>query len=634
MAAPRLLFSYANVALRPSMRDHKSVAQTDTRAPRVRSQLPRLREEQLFILLSAAIGVVVGVAVVLFRLAIDWCHTRLLGTGPGALRMLLAPSLAGLLVGVLVLHVFPGTRGSGVNQTKAALYIYDGYIPFRTAIGKFITSALAIGAGHSLGPEDPSLQIGACIASAIGRRLRLSRERVRLIAPIGATAGLAAAFNAPISAVLFVIEEVIGRWSAGILGAIVLSSVSSVVVMRGLLGSEPVFGIPPVQALRTSQLIAYSILGVVGGLASVAFSGGIGLLRPVCKGMPRWTQNFQPAVAGLLIGIIGVMGAPQVMGAGYDVIDAAMRGKFTWELLGILAGLKIVATLLSFVSGTPGGMFAPTLFIGAMLGAAVGDVEHALLPQLAQSPGTYALVSMGVLFAGFLRAPMTSVFMVLEVSGNYSIIVAVILANTLSYVISRALQPTPIFDLLTRQDGLELPSMEEQREEKVLRVEDAMRPPTGPVLEADQTPEEAWRRWCGSLPADGPNAGGSRPPGEKREIHADDLLLIRWRPSGWSSLSGQQLAAMIAQSGAAQSREAGADACDPSSPSTGSATLRTLLHGQRVPRLHPDQPLHTALRYLDRWPLLPVVHRAEPGKLEGVLSREDVLQCYARAESE
>ena len=416
---------------------------------------PLIREEHFFLILSVFIGVFSALAIVCFRFAIEWCRIYLLGSGYtlSPIRMLLAPSLAGLVIAVLVIHVFPLARGSGVNQTKAALYIYDGYIPFRTAIGKFITAALAIGSGHSLGPEDPSLQIGACIASALGRRLHLSRERMRLIAPVGAAAGLAAAFNAPISAVLFVIEEVIGRWTAGILGSVVLSAVSSVVVMRWFLGSEPLFRIPAVQLQNPSELIAYSILGVIGGLASVAFSAGIGELRPRLKALPRWTQYFQPAVAGLLIGLIGVLGAPQVMGAGYEYIDEAMHGQFTWQMLAILAGLKILATLLSFVSGTPGGMFAPTLFIGAMLGASVGGVEHIFLPHLAASPGTYALVGMGVLFAGFLRAPMTSVFMVLEVSGNYSIIVPVIVANTIAYAIARALQPAAIFDVLTRQDG-------------------------------------------------------------------------------------------------------------------------------------------------------------------------------------
>jgi CIC family chloride channel protein len=549
-----------------------------------------LREEHFFLILSVFIGVFAGLAVVCFRFAIEWCRTYLLGTGStlSPTRLLLAPSLTGLLIAVLVIHFFPRARGSGVNQTKAALYIYDGYIPFRTAVGKFITAALAIGSGHSLGPEDPSLQIGACVASALGRRLRLSRERMRLIAPVGAAAGLAAAFNAPISAVLFVIEEVIGRWTAGILGSVVLSAVSSVVVMRWFLGSEPLFRIPAVHLQHPSELIAYSVLGVVGGLASVAFSTGISVLRPRLKALPRWTQYFQPAVAGLLIGLIAYLGAPQVMGAGYEYMDEAMHGQFTWQMLAILAGLKIVATLLSFVSGTPGGMFAPTLFIGAMLGASVGGAEHALLPHLAASPGTYALVGMGVLFAGFLRAPMTSVFMVLEVSGNYSIIVPVIVANAIAYAISRGLQPAAIFDVLTRQDGMDLPSMEEQREEGILRVEDAMRPPTGPVLDAADSVDHAFQQ------------------ADEKDL---DVLLIRLTPSGWSSVARQELESMAKEG-------------------KGGLTLASVLASRQTPYLHPDHPLDTALRYVDRWPLVPVVSRADFRKLEGVISQRDVLNRY------
>ena len=480
------------------------------------------REERFFLVLSVFIGIFSGLAVVCFRFAIGWCRLYFLGSGAvlSTSRLLLAPTLAGLVIAALVIHFFPQTRGSGVNQTKAALYIYNGNIPIRTAIGKFITAALAIGSGHSLGPEDPSLQIGACLASVLGRRMHISRDRMRLIAPVGAAAGLAAAFNAPISAVLFVIEEVIGRWTAGILGSVVLSAVSSVVVMRWFLGSESLFRIPAVQLERPSELIAYSILGIVGGLASVLFAKGIATLRPRCKALPFWTQYFQPAVAGLLIGIIAVLGAPQIMGAGYEAIDEAMHGRFTWQFLAMLAGLKIIATLLSFVSGTPGGMFAPTLFIGAMLGAAVGGAEHVILPHLSGSPGTYALVGMGVLFAGFLRAPMTSVFMVLEVSGNYSIIVPVIVANTIAYVISRGLQPIAIFDLLTRQDGLELPSMEEQREEGILRVEDAMRPALDPVLDAQETVEQAL---------------------QKAESAMENEVLVRLSPRGWSSVAKEEL---------------------------------------------------------------------------------------------
>ena len=548
------------------------------------------REERFFLVLSVFIGIFSGLAVVCFRFAIDWCRLYLLGSGTTLTRsrLLLAPTLAGLVIAVLVIHVFPLVRGSGVNQTKAALYIYNGNIPLRTAVGKFITAALAIGSGHSLGPEDPSLQIGASLASALGRRMRLSRDRMRLIAPVGAAAGLAAAFNAPISAILFVIEEVIGRWTAGILGSVVLSAISSVVVMRWFLGSEALFRIPVVQMKHPSELIAYSILGILGGLASVAFSGGIVVLRPRCKALPRWTQYFQPAIAGLLIGCIAVLGAPQVMGAGYEYIDEAMRGRFTWQMLAILAGLKIVSTLLSFVSGTPGGMFAPTLFVGAMLGAAVGGAQQTFLPHLTGSPGTYALVGMGVLFAGFLRAPMTSVFMVLEVSGNYSIIVPVIVANTFAYVISRRLQPTAIFDVLTRQDGLYLPSMEEQREEDILRVEDAMRPVDDPVLDAQETVDRGLQRLDGS---------------------SADVLLVRLTPSGWSSITKQELRHMADEG-------------------QGGTKLGSLLSMGQTPRLHPDHSLDVALRYVDRWPLVPVVSRADYRVLEGVVSQSDVLKRY------
>ena len=553
------------------------------------------REDRFFLVLSVFIGVFSGLAVVCFRFAIGWCRLYLLGSGVvlSRSRLLLAPMLAGLVIAVLVIHFFPRTRGSGVNQTKAALFIYNGHIPVRTAIGKFILAALAIGSGQSLGPEDPSLQIGATLASMLGRKMRLSRDRMRLIAPVGAAAGLAAAFNAPISAVLFVIEEVIGRWTAGILGSVVLSAVSSVVVMRWFLGSESLFRIPAVQLQRPSELIAYAVLGVVGGLASVVFSLGIKTLRPRCKALPLWTQYFQPALAGLLIGIIAMLGAPQIMGAGYEAMDEAMHGRFTWQFLALLAGLKIVATLLSFVSGTPGGMFAPTLFIGAMLGAAVGGAEHALLPHLSVSPGTYALVGMGVLFAGFLRAPMTSVFMVLEVSGNYSIIVPVIVANTFAYVISRGLQPIAIFDLLTRQDGLELPSMEEQREEGVLHVEDAMHPVEGPVLDGQETVDAALA---------------------EAETSAAESLLVRLNPEGWGCVTRQELRALAAE-------EQGGSSLN----SLASSSLATI---GPVPFLHPDHPLEMALRYVDRWPVVPVVSRADVRQLEGVITQRDVLERY------
>jgi chloride channel protein, CIC family len=547
-------------------------------------------EELFFLILSVFIGIFSGLAVVCFRLAIDWMHLALLGPLPQThgWRLFAVPSLAGLVVAALVIHVFPGIRGSGVNQTKAALYIFNGYIPFRTAVGKFICAAIAIGSGQSLGPEDPSLQIGASIASALGRTLQISREKLRLMAPVGAAAGLAAAFNAPISAVLFVIEEVIGRWSAGILGSVVLSAVSSVVIVRWFLGSEPLFRIPITTFKRPTELIAYAVLGVVGGLASVVFAKSIGYLRPRLKALPRWTQYFQPAFAGLLIGLIAFLGAPQIMGAGYDAMDQAMHGQYAWKVLAILAVLKIVATTFSFVSGTPGGMFAPTLFIGAMLGGAVGDIERFYFPHLTGSTGTYVLVGMGVLFAGFLRAPMTSVFMVLEVSGNYEIVVPVLIANTFSYLVSRSLQAVPIFDLLSRQDGLILPSLEENREEAILRVEDAMLPIPAIILNAQDYVDANARRIQSS---------------------ADSTFLVRMHPSGWNTVTSEQLQRLFQEG-------------------KGELTLASVLPPQSLPSLYPDLALDAALHYVNVYPLVPVVNRADARNLEGVISREAVFAKY------
>ncbi len=548
------------------------------------------REERLFLVLSIFIGVLSGLLVVSFRVAIEWIRILTLGSAPhpGQYRLLLAPALAGLGVALLVQWLFPGAIGSGVNQTKAALYIYNGYISFRTVIGKFVTSAIAIGSGHSLGPEDPSLQIGAGVASMVARRLRLSRQSLRLFAPIGAAAGLAAAFNAPISAILFVIEEVIGRWSAAVLGSVVLSAISSVVVARWFWGSEPIFRIPQVTLRDPRELTAYAVLGVAGGLVALIFSKALGYLRPRLRSLARWTHFFQPGLAGLMVGAIGFFGFPQVMGPGYGVIDQAMHGQFAWKLLIALALLKLLATTLSFSSGTPGGMFAPTLFIGAMLGAAVGSFEKHYFPHLTGTVGAYALTGIGVLFAGFLRAPLTSVFMVLEVSGNYSIVLPVILANTIAYLLSRSLQPVPIFEIFTHQDGLDLPSMEEQREESVLHIEDALRPLDVPVV-------------SGSEPIEAVSA----------TISFDDTptFLVQLWDGSWYAMTQDELIAAAATM-------------------TGSTPIERALKPDRTPLLFPDLPLDTALRYFSRWQLLPVLNRANKNKLEGVITLEDVLGRY------
>jgi len=553
------------------------------------SGLVSIREEQFFLILAIAIGILAGFCVVLFRVAIGAARIWLLGSSmhPSVPRVVLVPAVMGVFIAIVAVRFFPRVRGSGVNQTKGALYIYDGYIAGETVIGKFFLSALAIGSGHSLGPEDPSLQIGAGIASALGRWLKLSKERLRLVAPVGAAAGVAAAFNAPITAVLFVIEEVIGRWTAGILGAVVLSAISSVVVERWFMGDQPLFRVPVYHLDHPAELLVYAVLGVTGGIASLVFVKVIKNIRPRLRRLPQWSQYLQPGVAGLLIGFIAIW-YPQVMGAGYEWMDLAMHNRFPWQVLGIIVGLKMLSTALSFATGTPGGLFAPVLFMGAMLGASVAMLEQQLLPAITVPVGAYALVGMGALFAGILRAPMTSVFMILEVSGNYSIILPVIICNTISYLISRGFQEVPLFDLLSRQDGLDLPSLEEEREHEILRVEDAMHPVLGRALLGDETIASA--------------------RGIAASIEGTHFL-VSLGEGRWSVVSRETLINPMH------------DDCSP---------VRVLVRA-RVPRLYQDQSLDVALRFLRDRPMLPVVHRGNFDLLMGVVSVQDILRAYRKS---
>jgi chloride channel protein, CIC family len=553
-----------------------------------------MREDRFFLFLAVLIGVMSGLAVVCFRIFIEYMQMTLLGSSlfPTFPRVVLAPTLTGLVVALLAMYVFPHVRGSGVNQTKAAVYISNGYVPFITVIGKFVTCALAIGSGQSLGPEDPSLQMGAGIASLIGRRLRLSTEKIRLIAPVGAAAGLAAAFNAPISAVLFVIEEVIGTWSAGVLGAIVLSAVSSVVTMRAFLGADSLFRVPEFRLGRWQDMAAYVVLGVAGGIASLILLKWIVWARPRIKALPHWTLYFQPAVAGLLIGLIGIK-VPQVMGAGYAIVDQALHSQFPWNILLLLAVLKIFATGVSFLSGSPGGTFAPTLFIGAMLGGAVGSIEQHFFHNLAGTVGTFALVGIGTLFAGFLRTPITAVFMVIELSGNYTAILPVIISTMVAYGISRAYQKTPLFDLLARQDGIFLPSIEEKREMLSINVEDAMRVDGAIAVEPGDKITDIARA---------------------AEAAPEALLLLKVNRGEFWLLDRDDVMRLAPDA----------------SPATSAVMAKS--RGP-IPYIFRDQSLSEALQSMGDWQVLPVLSREDLAKLEGILTLPDTLKAFRKAPS-
>lgn len=420
-------------------------------------QALRLRENHLFFTLTVLIGVLAGLSAVLFSLAIDRAGRTLFGFDPTPLRLFLVPTCASLLAGVLLSKVFPDVRGSGVPQTKAAFHLHDGVIPLRVPFGKFLLGVICVGSGHSMGREGPSVQIGAGIASAIGRWVGLPPHRVRELVPVGAAGALAAAFNTPVAAVIFALEELIGDLNAPLIGSTVVASVAAVMVARSILGNEPLFHVPTYQLVHPAELAAYAVLGVSGGLLSLAFCRTLLLVRRRTLTLSPGRKMLLPAVGGAIIGVL-IIFVPEVMGVGYEHIGRALNGGLVLRTLVLLCAAKLVATLVSYTTGNAGGIFAPSLYIGAMAGGAVGTLTHMVAPFPTADVGAYALVGMGALFAGIIRAPMTSVFMIFEITQDYQILVPLMVANLLSYMISRHYQPAPIYHALLEQDGVHLPS--------------------------------------------------------------------------------------------------------------------------------------------------------------------------------
>jgi CIC family chloride channel protein len=416
-----------------------------------------LRENHVFFALTIIIAVFAGLSAVLFTLAIKGTTYLLFGISPSNLRFILVPTLMSLLTGFLLLKFFPEARGSGVPQTEAAYHLRHGDIPGRVAFGKFLTGVLCIGSGHSMGREGPSVQIGAGLASAIGKRFNLSPARAQSLVPVAVAAALSAAFNTPVAAVLFALEEIIGDMNAALIGSTVVASVASVIVERSILGNNPIFHVPQYQLVHPAELIAYLVLGVVGGILSLAFCKALLWLRRVFKRMPARTLLIQPAMGGLVIGVILIF-VPQVMGVGYEFVNQALNGGLLLKTMALLCIAKLVATMISYASGNAGGIFAPSLYFGAMAGGVIGTLMHRFAPFPTGDPGAYALVGMGTLFAGIIRAPMTSVFMIFELTQDYQVFVPLMIANMVSFAISKRYQPISLYHALLQQDDVHLPT--------------------------------------------------------------------------------------------------------------------------------------------------------------------------------
>ncbi|MGE0463303.1 MAG: chloride channel protein [Vicinamibacterales bacterium] len=558
-----------------------------TKVPLTPQQL-RLRENQIFLALAIVVGVLAGLSAVLFSLAISGTTRAFFGLQPSWMRLLLIPPAVSVITGVLLYKFFPDVRGSGVPQTEAAFHLNDGVIPPSVPIGKFLTGVLCIGSGHSMGREGPSVQIGAGIASGIGQWLRLSPERVKELVPVGAAGALSAAFNTPVAAVVFALEEIIGDMNATLLGSTVVASVASVIVARSILGNEPLFHVPVYQLVHPAELAAYAALGVVGGLVSLGFSRGLLQLRAVFRGLPAASQVVHPAMGGLALGAL-LLVVPEVMGVGYDSVDQALNGGMLAGTMAVLLAAKLVGTTISYASGNAGGIFAPSLYIGAMVGGIVGTAVHWLAPFPTGDTGAYALVGMGALFAGIIRAPMTSVFMIFEITQDYQILVPLMVANLIAYWISRRYQPTPVYHALLQQDGVHLPSAEAKMQGPGRTARDLL--DTGlPIVDANTTLEQAW----GLLDASGASA-----------------VLV----TGSDGLNG-----VVARYQLEAARETGAwtGAIGPLAGDVG-------LHA------HPDQPIDVVLeRLAEAHGVLPIVSRSDIRRVVGAVTADSILRASRR----
>jgi CIC family chloride channel protein len=438
-----------------------------SRLPGLLGRLALTGRQQLFAL-TVVIGGACGLAAVAFHLLIERVsrmaiEPALAAPGRSWIGWTLAvPTLGGLVAGILLRYVVPNARGSGIPQVKVAYAGRGGHLRIRDALGKFFVAALQIGTGSSLGREGPTVQIAAGLASRIGRWFRLSPDDVRRLLPVGAAAGIAAAFNAPIAAVTFTIEEVVGALDQTVLSGVIVAAALAAIVERSILGTHPVFDVPPGAGLdHASSLVLYAVLGLLAALLSVIFTDALLNLRLWYREqryIPTWAQ---PASGALVTGALAVvslalLGTGGVTGGGYATLGAALAGKLAVGVLLSLAVLKLVATVFSYSSGGAGGIFAPALFIGGMAGGAIGALDMVLLGHGRASLGSFALVGMGAVFAGIIRAPITSVLIIIEMTGGYSLILPLMIANMLGYGIARHYRPTAIYDALLEQDGIDL----------------------------------------------------------------------------------------------------------------------------------------------------------------------------------
>ncbi|WP_035843738.1 chloride channel protein [Kitasatospora azatica] len=369
--------------------------------------------------------------------------------------VVLAPVVAGLLYGPLVQRFAREARGHGVPEVMYAVARRGGRIAPQVALVKSLASALTIGGGGSVGREGPIVQIGSALGSTLGRLVRVAEDRMRVLVACGAAGGIAATFNAPLAGVFFAMELILRDFTAEAFGMVVLASVVASVIGRAAFGNTPFLQLPAFGVHHLSQYLLFALLGVLAGAVGVGFTRILYWIEDACDWAWRGPEWARPAVGGLFLGLL-LLVLPQMYGVGYPVLENAVNGKYAIGFLLLLLIGKIAATSLTIGIGGSGGVFAPSLFMGAMLGAAFGATTQHLAPGVAGPVGAYGLIGMGAVFAGAARAPITAVIILFELTGEYTIILPLMTAIVLATLTSRALSRDTIYSLKLRRRGIDL----------------------------------------------------------------------------------------------------------------------------------------------------------------------------------
>jgi CIC family chloride channel protein len=505
---------------------------------------------------------------------------------------LLLPALGGLAVGPLVWHFAREARGHGVPEVMAAVALRGGVIRPRVAAVKALASAISIGSGGSVGREGPIVQIGAALASAFGQLLRVPASQLRTIVGCGAAAGIAATFNAPIAGALFAAEVVVGDFAVAQLTPIVISSVVATLASRAVLGNYPAFRVPPYELVSPFELAPYMVLGLGAGLVALLFLFALYRTEDLFAKVPI-PESLKPALGGLLVGAIGIW-LPHVFGVGYSSISLALGGELPMALLGLLLVAKIAATSITVGSGGSGGIFAPSLFLGAMTGGFFGSAVHQWFPDLTATSGAYALVAMGAVVAAATHTPISSILIIFELTQTITIIPPLMAACVVSTLVASFLERDSIYTRKLRRQGIDLYAEEGPNVLKNLRVIDVI----------DRAPA--------LLPS---NANLAAVLEAVLESERQDFFVVNERRELVGSIQLRRLTRMLVERDLLRHVVVAGDLAEP---------LRA--------RLTEEDDLDVALQAFAQGEAeeLPVVAGDDPRRLVGSLHKRDLIHAYNR----